>query len=90
MPLLLLGGIALSGAQSVESPSSQFKTLPSVFFGGTSSGSYAFATAGKQRPCESPFACNFDAGHSTAQHTCEFVSIAQELSVRAGISLQRL
>ena len=29
-----------------------FSELPSVFFGGTSSGEYTFATAGKQRPCE--------------------------------------
>lgn len=52
--LTVLGGLALSSAQSAESPPSPFQTLPSVFFGGTSSGSYAFATAGKQRPCESP------------------------------------
>ena len=30
-----------------------FTDLPSGFFGGTSSGSYAYATAGKQRPCKS-------------------------------------
>lgn len=29
-----------------------FTDLPSGFFGGTSSGSYAYATAGKQRPCK--------------------------------------
>ena len=62
--LLLFSGIVLSSAQSPESPPSLFETLPSVFFGGTSSGSYAFATAGKQRPCKSFLTCVLDAGHS--------------------------
>lgn len=72
--LVLGGGVALSSAQSPESPPSLFENLPSVFFGGTSSGSYAFATAGKQRPCESPFTCINNTGHSTCEY---FTSIFQ-------------
>ena len=72
--LILAGGVALSSAQSPESSPSPFENLPSVFFGGTSSGSYAFATAGKQRPCESPFICINNTGHSTCE---DFTSIFQ-------------
>lgn len=43
-----------------------FTGLTSSFFGGTSSGDYAYATAGKQRPCKPPS----ELDHSFSKHAC--------------------
>ena len=64
--LLIFGAVPVAYAQQADGPPTpppsvtavatpeptEFTELPSAFFGGTISGEYTFATAGKQRPCK--------------------------------------
>ena len=81
--LLIVGAVPVAYAQQADGPPTpppsvtavatpeptEFTELPSAFFGGTISGEYTFATAGKQRPCK--FLCCATPAHLEFLH-CPF------------------